>query len=162
MMAASSASPDAPRIRTIRLTSRSAEDLRTVARVRDFTVIGDEPRALGGQDSGPTPMEWVLAGLASCMTVTARLVARELGLELGPVSFSLEGDLDVRGLFGQADVRPDFQTVRGTLRLGSSLPPAALDQLREAVLRRSPAYQLFRAAGVALHIDWIAGTGAEA
>lgn len=159
-MAVSSSPVAEPRIRTIRLQSRSANGMRTVARVRDFAVIGDEPRALGGQDSGPTPMEWVLAGLASCMTVTARLVAKELGLQLGAVSFALEGDLDVRGLFGQADVRPDFQTVRGTVRLGAPVASDVLEQLREAVHRRSPAYQLFRAAGVDLQIAWVAGADA--
>jgi putative redox protein len=149
----------APRIRTIRLESRSVDGMRNVARVRQFAVVSDEPRPMGGDDSGPTPMEYVLAGLASCLTVTARLVADEMGLRLGTVTVALEGDLDVRGLFGQADVRPDFQAVRGTITVGEPLRPDDLDRLRERVLRRSPAYQLFRAAGADLEILWTAARG---
>lgn len=141
-----------PKLRTLRVLLPESENLESRIEVRHFELLSDEPEKLGGGDRGPTPMEWVLAGVASCVNVTIRLVAKEQGLRLGKVSIELEGDIDQRGLFGQADVRPDFLAVRGSIRL--DLPQEELAELRALVLGRSPALSLLRHAGVPLELTW--------
>lgn len=50
-------------------------------------VMGaDEPSAMGGNDTGPTPFEFVMAGLGACTTMTLRLYAERKGWPLDHVS----------------------------------------------------------------------------
>ena len=51
-------------------------------RMRQFSIISDEPESAGGTDKGPTPYEILLAGLASCTAVTLRLYADHKGIPL--------------------------------------------------------------------------------
>lgn len=48
---------------------------RTKLTARSHTFLADEPHALGGADSGPTPYEYLLASLAGCMAMTLRMYA---------------------------------------------------------------------------------------
>lgn len=142
------------RLVTLRATSSLAGAVGSQLRMRDFTVMADEPAELGGNDRGPTPMEYVLGSLASCMTVMIRLIAAEQRIRVDDVAFDVEGDLDLRGLYGSAPVRPDFLEVRGTVWLDSPEEPERIAQLREEVYRRCPAYNLLRRAHVPVRLQW--------
>ena len=54
--------------------------LRTDRRDRPAPFPADEPPAKGGNDAGPAPHEWVLAGLASCVAMTVQGYAKHKGL----------------------------------------------------------------------------------
>jgi uncharacterized OsmC-like protein len=45
-------------------------------------LVADEPRALGGMGLGPTPYEFLLAALSSCMAMTLRMYADRKGWPL--------------------------------------------------------------------------------
>jgi uncharacterized OsmC-like protein len=58
-----------------RVIVRTGEEYRTDIDVRTHHVIADEPVAAGGTDLGPSPWELLLASLAACTSVTARMYA---------------------------------------------------------------------------------------
>ena len=52
-----------------------ASGYRTELSSRAHTFVADEPGPLGGTDAGPTPYEYLLGALASCMAMTLRMYA---------------------------------------------------------------------------------------
>lgn len=128
---------------------------RTALQVRAFPPFhAAEPVKLGGDDSAPTPMEYVLAAFNGCIAVVIEMVARELGFDLQGLDLRAEGSIDQRGLLGTADVSPHFREVHSHVRFHSTEPPERLEDLRQRVLRRCPAYNLLRDAGIPIHLHW--------
>nr|WP_245164488.1 bifunctional alpha/beta hydrolase/OsmC family protein [Bradyrhizobium elkanii] len=52
-------------------------------------MLADEPVAVGGQDSGPGPYDFVLAGLGACTSMTMRMYADRKSLPLDRVTVTL-------------------------------------------------------------------------
>ena len=52
----------------------------------------DEPEDVGGTNSGPTPYQFLAAGLGACTAMTIRLYARRKKIPLGHVSVSVRHD----------------------------------------------------------------------
>jgi putative redox protein len=123
--------------------SRQVENLRSEAKIRQFSLTVDEPPSLGGSDAGPNPVELILAGLATCQEIAYRAYATALGIPLDSVSVKLDGDLDLRGFFAVDDrVRPGFTGVRGTVTLKSSASREELAKLKEVVDAHCPVLDL--------------------
>lgn len=62
---------------------------RTELEIRDHGLIADEPTALKGTDRGPTPYEYLLGALGSCMAMTLRVYADRKGWPLERVEVKL-------------------------------------------------------------------------
>ena len=73
---------------TARLSAGAAVDMQA----RQFSWWGDEPPLVGGTDTGPTPYELLLGGLAACIAITLRLYANHKGMSLSGVDVRLEFD----------------------------------------------------------------------
>jgi putative redox protein len=53
-------------------------------------LLADEPRSRGGQDAGPAPYDYLLAGLGACTVITLRMYAERKGWDLGELRVDLE------------------------------------------------------------------------
>jgi len=76
---------------------------RFEANSRQFRLVIDEPPALGGDDLGANPVEFLLASYAGCINVVAHLTARELGINVKKLSIAITGNINPARLFGQSD-----------------------------------------------------------
>jgi len=63
--------------------------LGQVIRAGPHGLTADEPAAVGGEDSGPTPYGLLLASLGACTSMTLRLYARRKELPLEHVTVRL-------------------------------------------------------------------------
>jgi putative redox protein len=52
-------------------------------------LMADEPVALGGSDTGPSPYELLLASLGACTSITLRMYAGRKEWELGKITVGL-------------------------------------------------------------------------
>ncbi len=59
-----------------------SDGYRTEMQARHHKLIADEPASVGGDDTGPTPYEYLSAGLAACTTMTLQMYARRKGWPL--------------------------------------------------------------------------------
>ena len=79
----------------------------------DFRYGADHPAVLVGEDRGPTPIEFLLHGLASCITAGVANVAAARGVTLTSVESRVEGDIDLQGILGLSDtVRNGYERIR--------------------------------------------------
>ena len=124
---------------TFESSSALQEGLRSVVSIRQHGLTVDEPKALGGADSGPNPVELILAALGSCQEITYRAFASVMGVPLDHVSVKMEGDIDLRGFFAvDESVRAGYEAIRGTVHIESSASEEQLKQLQAAVNGHCP------------------------
>ena len=83
------------------------------SRTKTFAVETDHPEVFASEDTAPTPVEMILAGLAGCLTAGVAAVAQNRGIQLHSVKATLEADMDIQGILGIDDeVRNGFSAVR--------------------------------------------------
>jgi uncharacterized OsmC-like protein len=79
----------------------------------EYAADGDHPAVLCGADAAPTPIEWVLHALASCLMAGVANIAAARGVALKRVQAVVEGDIDLRGILGLSnEVRNGYQNIR--------------------------------------------------
>ena len=57
--------------------------------VGEHRLLADEPVDVGGADTGPAPLEFVMAGLGACTSMTLRMYAERKAIPLTRISVSL-------------------------------------------------------------------------
>ncbi len=85
---------------TIAVEAQSLSKTRTDVSVRDLVFSVDEPERLGGTNTGPNPVEYLLGSLAGCLSYIGHLVAREMGFEIQSMRMHIEGNLDPLAYLG--------------------------------------------------------------
>lgn len=85
------------------IKAQSESAAKTIIKARNFQIVVDEPKALGGTDLAPNPVEYVLAAFAGCLNVVGHLVAKEMGFELKDLKIDMQGTLNPDKLFGKCD-----------------------------------------------------------
>lgn len=71
-------------------TIESGDGYSTSVNVGRHALTADEPPALGGKDTGPSPYQLVLAGLGACTSITLKMYAQKKGWDLGRVTVRLK------------------------------------------------------------------------
>jgi uncharacterized OsmC-like protein len=143
--------------------TRLGEGFNSTAAVRQFTTQVDEPTGLGGKDSAPNPVEYILVALGSCQEITYRLYADALGIPLTGVSVKLRGLVDLAGFFAVDDsVRPGFQSIEAVVTLESPASEDDLRKLKETVDRHCPVLDILRNPVPVALSSSLAGRGALA
>jgi uncharacterized OsmC-like protein len=102
------------------------------------SIPSDEPELLGGGDTAPNPVEYVLASLGSCLAVGYAASAAVRGIELRSLDIELSGTIDLRVFLGLAEGHAGYERIEATARVESDADDAALQQLHEHVVRTSP------------------------
>lgn len=112
---------------------------RTSVDARGFELVVDEPEDLGGADEGPNPLEYLLAGQAGCLNVTATQVADDMGFELDDLEIGIDGTFDVDTFQTERpDDRTGVQDIEVTLDATADVDDATLEEWAERVERRCP------------------------
>lgn len=137
VLAAGSASPILRPNVTARLVPGTSTEVAVTAGRHEFTI--DEPPALAGTDNGATPVEHLLAALASCQVITVKVWAAKLGITVDEVSVDLAGDIDLRGFFGvDDDVRPGYGDIGVNLAISGPESRETYDELIRQVTAHCP------------------------
>lgn len=124
-------------------TSTKKEGMQVVAKARQFEILIDEPKQMGGSDQGMTPMEVMLASLGACQAIVTKMYAKAKGLKIDDVHIDIEGDIDMDGVMHKSDVRPGFQEIRYTVHFTSDEPQEKLEAFADFVEKTCPVSDSF-------------------
>ncbi len=113
------------------------------ARPRGFVLDADHPGVLVGRDNAPTPVEILLAALASCLTAGIGNIAAVRGVTLYEVECRVEGDMNLLGIFGLSDsVRNGYERIRVNFKIKGDAPAAVLAGIVEQSRSRSAVFDV--------------------
>ncbi|MGX4585344.1 OsmC family protein [Paenibacillus chitinolyticus] len=105
---------------------------------RNFEFTIDEPKSLGGTDTGMNPVEVLLGSLGACQSIVARVYAKKFNINLEDFRVEVEGDLDLDGFFKKADVRPGYSDIRYTFYIKTDAPRERVEEFVKFVEETCP------------------------
>lgn len=153
------------RLQSIHVSTEYLGGYQSVNHVRDLPPIYlDEPRELGGKNSGPTALEMTLCALNSCTAMIMFILKREMKFDLQGVKFDAEGVHDVRRvemkrtgkLFSEVEpIAYHYHRVIQKIFIRTSESDERLGKFREEVERLCPLHALLRDAKVKVSTEWI-------
>lgn len=113
------------------------------AHTGDIQFDADHPKVLVGADNAPTPVEFLLHAIAACITSGIGNIAAARGVKLTEVESTVEGDIDLQGIFGFSDkVRNGYQQIRVNFRIKGDAPAEKLREIVEQSKARSAVFDV--------------------
>jgi putative redox protein len=133
--------------------------LRQEIWAREHTLAADEPKEVGGEDTGPTPYELLLAALGACTSMTLRMYADRKGWPLEQVEVRLRHHRIHARDCAECETREGFlDAIEKEVVVAGDLTPEQVQRLGEiahrcpvnqTLLREIRITQTVRRAGVA-------------
>jgi len=107
----------------------------------EFSFDADHPEIFAAEDRGATPIEYLLVGLASCLTAGVAAVAQNRGIQLRSVEATLEGSMDIQGILGMdSDVRNGYDDIKVTFNIDADAPRKDIEAIVAQSQKRSAVY----------------------
>jgi len=111
--------------------------------IREYTYDADHPEVFTGRDQAPTPVEFLLHGLAGCLTAGIGNIAAARGITLYEVESRIEGDIDMQGLLGISnEVRNGYERIRVDFKIKGDADEETLRKLVERSRDRSAVFDV--------------------
>jgi uncharacterized OsmC-like protein len=139
---------------TWRASAKWQNGVHSTIKVQSFFGLGEEhshkegwvfeadhPEVFAAEDNGITPIEYLIVGLASCLTAGVASVAENRGIELRSVESTVEGAHDIRGILGaDSDVRNGFNDIKVTFTIDADASKEDIEALVAQSQKRSAVY----------------------
>jgi uncharacterized OsmC-like protein len=109
----------------------------------EFKYDADHPAIFASEDKGATPVEYVLVGLASCLTAGIAAIAQNRNIQLRSVKATLEAGMDLQGILGiDSDVRNGFNGIKVTYEIDANASKEDIKALVAQSQRRSAVFDI--------------------
>jgi uncharacterized OsmC-like protein len=101
----------------------------------------DHPEVFAATDKGITPIEYLIVGLASCLSAGVASVAENRGIKLHSVEATVEGQHDIRGILGaDSDVRNGYNDIKVTFTIDADATRQEIEALVAQSQKRSAVF----------------------
>jgi uncharacterized OsmC-like protein len=150
-----SAAPEAAQF-TWRASCTWRNGTHSQSTVAGFTGLGDEqrhrteyqfdvdhPECFASADNGATPVEFVLVGLAGCLSAGVASVAQFRGIQLRSVTATIEGAMNILGILGaDPGVRNGFEAITVRFAIDADCPRDDIEALIAQSQKRSAVFDI--------------------
>jgi len=110
---------------------------------KEFKFDSDHPEIFASEDNGATPIEFVLVGLAGCLTAGIASVAQNRDIQLKSVTATLEAGMDIAGILGiDSDIRNGFDGVNVHFDIDADASSEDIEALVAQSQKRSAVFDI--------------------
>ncbi|MFJ7728088.1 sulfurtransferase TusA family protein [Neobacillus sp. NPDC097160] len=122
---------------------RGERDLTAKVHSRNQTFLAGQPADFSPKVNAPSAIDYLLASLGSCLTVGYKAQASKRNIEIDNLELALKGGLDnvLYHMELEDEGNPKLNQIFGTFYVSSPESEAALTDLWENTLERSPIFQ---------------------
>ncbi len=115
------------------------DGFKITSKLGNHDVCIDQPKSAGGNDAGPTPLEYLLFSLAGCVSSIARIAAMQKKIDMRSLDLEVCGELNTDGLLGkETDDRVGFKSFNIKAKLDADLSDEEKQAFLEEVDNRCP------------------------
>ena len=139
---------------TWRASAKWQNGVHSTIKVQSFFGLGEEqthkeesvfeadhPEVFAAEDNGITPIEYLLVGLASCLTAGVASVAQNRGIQLHSVESTVEGQHDIRGILGtDSDVRNGYNDIKVPFKIDADASKEDIEAVVAQSQKRSAVF----------------------
>ena len=126
-------------MKKVQIAATLGPGMKIESRAGNHLVCIDQPRTLGGTDTGPTPLEYLFCALAGCIASVARIVAHQRKVQLRGMEVTVEGEVDVDTLLGKTrQSRSGFVGITVRAKIDADLSPEQKREFLKEVDERCP------------------------
>lgn len=122
----------------VKATAQLQKGVQVQVKARDFEITIDEPKNMGGTDTGMNPVEMVLGALGACQAIVAGAFAKKHQMTFNDFRVELEGDLDTDGFLGLSDVRKGYSEIRYNIHIDTDEPRDKVEKFIEFIEETCP------------------------
>jgi len=109
----------------------------------ETSFSADHPEIFASEDLGVTPVEYMLVGLASCLTAGVAAVAQNRGVQLRSVESKVEGTMDIQGILGiDSQVRNGYDDIKITFNIDADASKKEIEAIVAQSQKRSAVYDV--------------------
>lgn len=126
-------------LKKVTIEAKQIHGFRIETKSRQHIAYVDQPPVGGGEDSGPTPLEYLFISLAGCIITIGHLIARQRRYNVRGIEVSVEGEVDTEVFQGKSTAnRAGFQSIRVITRIDADMTQVEKEQFLHEIDARCP------------------------
>ena len=126
-------------LKTVKVTAEGPDRWIVTTHSGKHVSIVDQPEAMGGTDSGPSPLDYMFVALGGCLVTVSKIVAGQQKIDLRDVEIEITGDLNLAVLRGQEkNERAGFTSITAKVKVDADLSKEEKKAFLEEVDKRCP------------------------
>ena len=128
-----------PSMKTVKVTANGPDGWVVTTHAGKHVSLIDQPEAMGGTDSGPSPLDYIFVALGGCLVTIAKIVAGQKKIDLRGVEVDVSGDINLAVLRGQEkDQRAGFQNINVAIKVDADMTKEEKEAFVKEVDQRCP------------------------
>ncbi len=125
--------------KTVKVTATGPEKWLVTTKAGKHTILVDQPEAMGGEDQGASPLDYLFVALGGCLITIAKIVAGQKKIDLRGMEVEISGEINLEVLRGQnSEERAGFKNIVANVKIDADMSEEEKKAFIEEVDKRCP------------------------
>ena len=137
---------------TMKMEGEANTHALTKMKVRDLSILTDEPVERGGTNNAPSPTETMLASLIGCTNVITQKIAAKHGIDALGLKIGVTAQFDRRGVSLEDEIKVPFSEIDLKIELTTNSDDVTV--LQTDLSKYCPISKILRESGTKVNEHW--------